>query len=383
MCIRTRHCTPLGHRDLELRHDHDAYQERHGPRRLVRGRGGALDAVWWTRRRLRVQVHPFGGRAGGRHLGRRELAAGRRAGPAVRVPTAPHRRAGSPRSAYPDPAAGDATTPHAYFRAGDGSLAQTYLGASGWVTQELPGQPADNSNIVATATAGGAAVFYVDATGQLAESSEQSGTWTTGTLVPDGPAISPASLALADTAAGPVLFAVGPAGTIRAVSADGRRLVQPGDPGQDHGRGRVAGRLHHARRSGGRRLRRPARRRPGRGGRDRRDGGGSVERHWPARLARARRRPGGDHVPAAVRGVRPLGSFPQPPGSLTPSGPAEPLGTEAFYLHRLRRARRRVRRRHGLADGGAAGHEPRPSPGASAYPVAYEPMQLFRPRPAG
>jgi len=43
---------------------------------------------------------------------------------------------------YPDPAAGDATTPHAYFRAGDGSLAQTYLGASGWVTQDLPGQPA-------------------------------------------------------------------------------------------------------------------------------------------------------------------------------------------------------------------------------------------------
>src|SRR6202034_4351407 len=51
----------------------------------------------------------------------------------------------------------------AVFRASDGSLAQTYLGASGWATQELPGQPADNSNIVATTTAGGGpAVFYVD-----------------------------------------------------------------------------------------------------------------------------------------------------------------------------------------------------------------------------
>ena len=66
---------------------------------------------------------------------------------------------------YPDPAADDAMTPHAYFRAADGSLAQTYLGASGWVTQDLPGQPAGNSNIVATTAAGGAAVFYVDAAG--------------------------------------------------------------------------------------------------------------------------------------------------------------------------------------------------------------------------
>ncbi len=123
---------------------------------------------------------------------------------------------------YRDPAVNDAMTPHAYFRAADGSLAQTYLGASGWVTQELPGQPADSSNIVATATAGGGpAVFYVDAAGQTAESSEQSGTWTTSTLVPSGPALSAASLALADTVGGPVLFGVGPAGTIRALSAAG------------------------------------------------------------------------------------------------------------------------------------------------------------------
>jgi len=37
--------------------------------------------------------------------------------------------------------------------------------------------------------------------------------------MPDSPALSPASLALADTAAGPVVFGVGQDGTIRAASA--------------------------------------------------------------------------------------------------------------------------------------------------------------------
>src|SRR5215469_8843304 len=120
---------------------------------------------------------------------------------------------------YPDPASG-AMTPHAYFRAADGSLAQTYLGASGWVTQDRPGQPADNSNIAATTTAGGPAVFYVNSQGQLASSSQQSGAWTASTLVPDSPALSPESLALADTTSGPVLFGVGPAGTLRSASAE-------------------------------------------------------------------------------------------------------------------------------------------------------------------
>jgi PKD repeat protein len=146
------------------------------------------------------------------------------------VPGQPSASGGITALSYPDPAVNDAMTPHAYFRAVDGSLAQTYLGASGWVTQDLPGQPADNSNIVATTTAGGGpAVFYVDAAGQPAESSEQSGTWTTSTLAPGGPALSPASLTLADTARGPVLFGVGPGGTIRALSAaagiwDGRGI---------------------------------------------------------------------------------------------------------------------------------------------------------------
>jgi hypothetical protein len=230
---------------------------------------------------------------------------------------------------YPDPAVNDAMTPHAYFRAADGSLAQTYLGASGWVTQDLPGQPADNSNIVATTTAaGGPAVFYVNAAGQLAESSRQSGTWTTSTPVPDGPALSPASLTLADTAGGPVLFGVGPAGTIRAVSAVGGTWSSRGIPAKTAAGGSLAALTTQ-------------------GGQaavvyvDAHGGGlaeaaetdGTAAGAWHVTALPGSPAPGSGLaattylLPSAVSG--PLGSFPQPPGSLTPSGPAEPLGTEA------------------------------------------------------
>ena len=73
--------------------------------------------------------------------------------------------------AYPDAANADAMTPHAYYRAADGSLAQTYQSTSGWVTRELPGQPVAGGSIVATTTvSGGPAVFFVDTAGNLAES---------------------------------------------------------------------------------------------------------------------------------------------------------------------------------------------------------------------
>ena len=277
--------------------------------------------------------------------------------------------------AYPDPAADDAMTPHAYFRAADGSLAQTYLGTSGWVTQDLPGQPADNSNIVATAAAGGPEVFYEDSAGQLAESSEQSGTWTTSTLVPGGPAISPASLALADTASGPVLFAVGPGGTIRAVSDDGGSWASRGIPAKTRasGLGSLAalttssgqaavvyvdsgGRLAEAAETGG------------------------MAGKWNVTGLPGSPAPGGGLaattylLPSAV--TEPFGSFPQPPGSLTPSGPAEPLGTEAFY--------RTASGAPAVAFDDGTGWRTAALPGtadaitgASAYPVAYQPMQLF------
>ncbi len=276
---------------------------------------------------------------------------------------------------YPDPAVNDAMTPHAYFRAADGSLAQTYLGASGWVTQDLPGQPADNSNIVATTTAGGGpAVFYVDAAGQPAESSEQSGTWTTGPLVPGGPALSPASLTLADTAGGPVLFAVGPAGTIRALSAVGGIWAGRGIPAKTAVGGSLAA------------LTTPG----GQAGVVYVDahGGGlaeAAETRWamagPWRVMALPGSPAPDSsvaastylLPSAVTG--PLGTFPPPPGSLTPSGPAAPLGTEAFY--------RTASGTPAVTFDDGTGWQTTVLPGTgaiagvSAYPVPYQPMQLF------
>ncbi len=107
---------------------------------------------------------------------------------------------------YPDPAADDATTPHAYFRAKTGGLADTYLGRSGWVTRQLPGRPARGSAIVAaTRPHGGVAVFYVTAYDELAETTGAGTSWKSAKL--PGPRVAhPQSLALADTSGGPVVF---------------------------------------------------------------------------------------------------------------------------------------------------------------------------------
>ncbi|MDX6419495.1 MAG: hypothetical protein QOG28_4115, partial [Trebonia sp.] len=292
---------------------------------------------------------------------------------------------------YPDPAAGDATTPHAYFRAADGSLAQTYLGASGWVTQDLPGQPADNSNIVATTTAAGPAVFYVAAAGQLAESSEQSGTWTTSTPLPDSPALSPASLALADTAGGPVLFGVGPAGTIRAASAVGGTWSSRGTGARTTAGGPLA-----ALTTQGGQAAVVYVDAKGAGLAEAAETSGTRTGAWHVTGLPGSPVPGSRLaattylLPSAVSG--PLGSFPQPPGSLTPSGPAEPLGTEAFYLTASGAPgvtfddgtgwRTTLLPGTGLPGTGlpGTGHA---ITAVSAYPVAYQPMQLFLSGAAG
>lgn len=78
-------------------------------------------------------------------------------------------------------------------------------------------------------------------------------------------------------------------------------------------------------------------------------------------------------LPSAVSG--PLGTFPSPPGSLTPSGPVQPLGAEAFY--------RTASGAPGVTFDDGTGWQTAVLPGtgtvagASAYPVAYQPMQLF------
>ena len=120
--------------------------------------------------------------------------------------------------AYPDTADADAMTPHAYYRTATGSLAETYLSTSGWVTQDLPGTPAAGSAIVATTTvAGYPAVFFANGRHQLAETAQTSAGWATKTLLA-APVYSPGSLVLTDTTSGPVLFAEGPGGLVTATS---------------------------------------------------------------------------------------------------------------------------------------------------------------------
>lgn len=114
-------------------------------------------------------------------------------------------RTGLTALSYPDPAADYAMTPHAYYRSATGALAQTYLGADGWVTQQLAGHPAADSAIVATSTPAGPEVFYFTADGRLAESAQRGTSWVTSAV--SGPATSDlGALAIADTTTGPVLF---------------------------------------------------------------------------------------------------------------------------------------------------------------------------------
>jgi hypothetical protein len=118
-------------------------------------------------------------------------------------------------------------TPHAYYRSSAGTLAQTYLGPTGWVTQQLAGQPASGTAIVATTTPDGPAVFYFTVGGQLAESAQHGSEWVTSAL--RGPTASDlTSLALADTAGGgPELFYTAGDGSLIASSpaAGSRRLA--------------------------------------------------------------------------------------------------------------------------------------------------------------
>ena len=126
--------------------------------------------------------------------------------------------------AYPDPAAGDAMTPHAYFRSATGMLAETYLGRAGWTTQTLAGQPGPGSALAATTQAGagsGQAVFYFNAAGQLSQTDGQGTSWATSTLS-SGPGTSAAgSLALADTSAGVGVFYLGGPETLTVAANSG------------------------------------------------------------------------------------------------------------------------------------------------------------------
>jgi hypothetical protein len=97
-----------------------------------------------------------------------------------------------------------------FFRSASGTLAQSSQADDGtWTTQTLAGQPAKGATIVAATGAdpglaqAGPQVFYVTASGQLAESYQQGSSWVTATL--PGPAVSGGSLALAGSLAGSVV----------------------------------------------------------------------------------------------------------------------------------------------------------------------------------
>jgi CHAP domain-containing protein/PKD domain-containing protein len=119
--------------------------------------------------------------------------------------------------AYPDPAVADAMTPHAYFRSAGGTLAQTYLGPLGWITQTLAGQPEPGSALAATTgtTAGSVtpAVFYFGAAGQLSQTTGQGTSWATSAL-PGPDATDASSLAVANTTAGADVFYLGSSGAL-------------------------------------------------------------------------------------------------------------------------------------------------------------------------
>jgi hypothetical protein len=132
--------------------------------------------------------------------------------------------------AYPDPAVGDAMTPHAYYRTPSGTLAETYPCGTCWTSKTLPGQPAPGTALVATTaasseTSAGAvpAVFYFGAGGQLDETVEQGTNWVTSTL-PAVHTADVASLALANSGGGTTgieLFSLGAAGTLTVTSENG------------------------------------------------------------------------------------------------------------------------------------------------------------------
>lgn len=277
---------------------------------------------------------------------------------------------------YPDAANADAMTPHAYYRAADGSLAETYLTTSGWVTQELPGTPAAGGTVVATTTSWGApAVYFVDTAGLLARTALGSGGWTSSELPVGGPAVRPASLALADTASGTEIFAVGPAGTIRVISSDGGLWSNRGLPAQTTPGGSLAAlttpgghaAVVYVNLYGG-------------GLAEATEAGLTTAGPWivtglPGRPAVGSTLAATNYLlPSMVPGMP--GDFPQPPGSTTPSNIAEPYGTEAFYLTGSGSP--------ALTFNGGSGWQTATLPGtasgiaaASAYQVEEEPSDLF------
>jgi PKD repeat protein len=143
----------------------------------------------------------------------------------VSIPGRPDRGSGLTALSYPDPGAGNAMTPHAYYASG-GTLAETYRASAGWTARRLAGRPAAGSAVAAEARAAGPEVFYFSVGGRLTSSAEVKGTWTVSGV--GGPSTTrPGSLALGSTVSGPELFYLDGHNLMAAVSAGRGWAIAP------------------------------------------------------------------------------------------------------------------------------------------------------------
>jgi PKD repeat protein len=174
------------------------------------------NSVWYSPKPVDQYVFlPSGGRLAARTW---DGAAWRRTALSGR----PDRGGGLTALSYPDPDAGYAMTPHAYYPSG-GTLAETYLARTGWTSRRLAGRPAAGSAIVADARGSGPEVFFFGSGGQLTMAADVNGAWSAARLGAPA-AASPGSLALGDTVGGPELFYLDGHG-LAAAAATGRGWV--------------------------------------------------------------------------------------------------------------------------------------------------------------
>jgi PKD repeat protein len=271
---------------------------------------------------------------------------------------------------YPDTANADEMTPHAYYRAADGSLAETYQTSSGWVTQDLPGTVIAGSAINATTTVSGyPEVFFVNASHQLSAATESATGWTTS-MLSVVPVTDPGSLVLSDTTSGPRIFGIGIGGLVTVTAQVGPVWVTLPVPALAERGSSLAALTTSA----------------GQPAVFFTSAAGTLSEATEAGLSwQIAKLPGS---PAASGGLTATtyllpsvlpatpGTFPQPPGTLTDTSVTAPLGTEVFYL---------------TASGSPAvsyddgtGWQSQTLPGtatsiagASAYQVDEEPSNLF------
>ena len=275
---------------------------------------------------------------------------------------------------YQDTNADSAMTPHAFYRAADGSLAETALIGGTWTSTTLPGSPASGSDVVAAVTASGPAVYWVDAGRHLNETTLTDGAWSTQKLTPFPVSASP--LALAQTTSGPRIIAEGPAGLLTTTAPFGKGwLTLPMAARAKSGATLSA----YTSPSGQPTLIVNGASAPG--------AHGSfvklTERAWgwwsasaltgsPAKGSAVAAT--NYMLPSAVTGA--FGDFVQPPGTLTPSSVKQPLGTVVAYL--TSGGKPAV-----TYDNGDAWHTAdlpgtaTSLDGISAHPIAHQPIQVY------